>query len=448
MKHEKGRSFYIHTFGCQMNQADSAIITAILMDGGFRVAGSQEDADIVILNTCAVRENAVERITHQLQFLRGAKRRKKSLLVGVAGCVPQHLKREMLEMFPVIDFLAGPDTYRNLPALIGDAEEGKRPAALEFRIEETYAGIDPLREVGVGAFVPVTRGCNNMCAFCVVPFTRGRERSQPFSAVMDEVRRVVEKGYGEITLLGQNVNSYADPEEGRDFASLLRAVSREAPGCRIRFTTSHPKDISPDLVDAIADSPNICNHVHLPVQSGSSRMLHRMNRGHGIDEYLETVALLRRRIPGVSLTTDLIAGFCGEEDEDHEATLALLREVRYDNAFMFYYSPRFGTAAWKTLADTVPLAVKKQRLQEIIDLQLSISAECLQEAVGSVVDVLAESESRRSTEQLMGRTGTNRAVVFDRGGARPGDRVSVLISKASSATLTGVNQGVLPAFYS
>ncbi|MDT9545884.1 MAG: tRNA (N6-isopentenyl adenosine(37)-C2)-methylthiotransferase MiaB [Chlorobium sp.] len=446
MKSETGRSFYIHTFGCQMNQADSSIITAILMDGGYVVAGSEEQADIVILNTCAVRENAVERISHHLQFLRGAKRRNRSLLVGVAGCVPQHLKREMLEMFPVVDFLAGPDTYRNLPLLIRDAVEGKRPAALDFRIEETYGGIEPFGEVGVGAFVPVMRGCNNMCAFCVVPFTRGRERSQPFSAVMDEVRRIVAGGYREITLLGQNVNSYADLEGGKDFASLLRAVSLEAPGCRIRFTTSHPKDISPDLVDAIAESPNICSHVHLPVQSGSTRVLERMNRGHGIDEYLETVALLRSRIPGVSLTTDIIAGFCGEEDEDHEATLTLLRKVRYDTAFMFYYSPRSGTAAWKTLEDTVPLAVKKRRLQEIIDLQLLISAECLQNSVGSVVEVLAESESRRSPEQLMGRTETNRAVVFDRGEARPGDMVRVQVLKASSATLTGVNKGVLPAF--
>ncbi len=312
MKNETGRSFYINTFGCQMNLADSSIITAILRDVGYRVAGSEEEADIVILNTCAVRENAVERITHYLQFLRGAKKRKKSLLVGVAGCVPQHLKREMLEMFPAIDFLAGPDTYRTLPVLLQDAAAGNRPAAFDFRIEETYAGIDPQRPEGVGAFVPVMRGCNNMCAFCVVPFTRGREHSQPFGAVMDEVRRIVDGGYREITLLGQNVNSYADLEGGRDFASLLRAVSMEAPGCRIRFTTSHPKDISRDLVETIAESRNICSHVHLPVQSGSTRVLGRMNRGHGIEEYRDTVALLRSRIPGVSLTTDIIAGFCGE----------------------------------------------------------------------------------------------------------------------------------------
>jgi len=351
-------------------------------------------------------------------------------------------------MFPAIDFLAGPDTYRTLPVLLQDAAAGNRPAAFDFRIEETYAGIDPQRPEGVGAFVPVMRGCNNMCAFCVVPFTRGREHSQPFGAVMDEVRRIVDGGYREITLLGQNVNSYADLEGGRDFASLLRAVSMEAPGCRIRFTTSHPKDISRDLVETIAESRNICSHVHLPVQSGSTRVLGRMNRGHGIEEYRDTVALLRSRIPGVSLTTDIIAGFCGEEDEDHEATLTLLREVRYDAAFMFYYSPRPGTAAWKTLEDTVPLEVKKRRLQEIIDLQLSVSAGLLQEAVGSVVEVLAESESRRSAEQLIGRTQTNRAVVFDRGEARPGDLVRVLISKASSVTLSGVNKGVLPVFYS
>jgi tRNA-2-methylthio-N6-dimethylallyladenosine synthase len=430
-------TFHIHTFGCQMNQADSAIITAILQQEGYTLAESEESAGIILLNTCAVRENAVDRIEHYLQRLQGMKKRDKGLVIGLAGCIPQYQREDTLSLSPAIDFLAGPDSYRTLPQLIEQARTGGNPASLEFNSAETYEGIDPVRQGVISAFVPVMRGCNNMCAYCVVPFTRGRERSHPFRSVMSEVQKVVAAGYREITLIGQNVNSYHDPEEGMNFAALLDAVSREAPEARIRFTTSHPKDISEALVRTIADRQNICHHIHLPVQSGSTNMLGRMNRGHTIEEYREKIALIRSIIPGVALSTDIIAGFCGEQEEDHQASLKLLSEVRFDLAYMFFYSTRPGTLAARTLVDDVPEAVKKQRLQEIIDLQNGISAELFQHAIGSVVEVLAETESKRSTEQLMGRTASNRAVVFDREGCQPGELVRVLITGATSATLTG-----------
>lgn len=430
-------TFYVHTFGCQMNQADSAIITALLQQAGYVAAESEDRAGIILLNTCAVRENAVDRIEHYLQHLQGLKKRDKRLIVGILGCIPQHQREEMFATSPAIDLLAGPDTYRTLPQLIEQARSGAKPFSLDFNVAETYEGIDPVRQGSISAFVPVMRGCNNMCAYCVVPFTRGRERSHPFSAVMGEVQKLVASGYREITLLGQNVNSYDDPEQGVNFAALLDAVSCAVPQARVRFTTSHPKDISGELVRTIANRPNICNHIHLPVQSGSTATLGRMNRGHTIEEYLEKIALIRSLLPGVTLSTDIIAGFCGEQEEDHQASLELLSTLRFDSAYMFYYSTRPGTFAARTLVDDVPEVVKKRRLQEIIDLQNTISGELFQQAIGSVVEVLAESESKRSAEQLMGRTPGNRAVVFDREGYRPGDLVRVLITAATSATLTG-----------
>ncbi len=437
MRREKGNAFFIHTFGCQMNLADSGIITALLQQEGYVVADSDATAGIILLNTCAVRENAVDRVGHLLQHLHGQKKRNKHLIIGVVGCIPQHQREELFARYPAIDFLAGPDTYRTLPELIAQAQRGGKGATLAFNTAETYDGIEPVRQSAISAFVPVMRGCNNMCAYCVVPFTRGRERSQPFDSVVREVQNLAASGYREITLLGQNVNSYYDDRAVCDFAALLDAVSREAPQARIRFTTSHPKDISESLVRTIASRPNICNHIHLPVQSGSSRMLGMMNRGHTIEEYREKIALIRSLIPDVTLSTDIIAGFCGELEDDHKASLKLLSDVRFDAAYMFYYSTREGTLAAKTLEDDVPEAVKKRRLQEIIDLQNSISAELFCEAIGSVVEVLAESESRRSSAQLMGRTAGNRAVVFDRERYQPGDLLDVLVTGATSATLIG-----------
>jgi tRNA-2-methylthio-N6-dimethylallyladenosine synthase len=424
-----------------MNQADTEIVTSILRSAGFERTDDEELAGIVLLNSCAVRENAVDRIGNFLQQLKGRKRRRKNLVVGVLGCVPQFERERFFAANPFLDFIAGPDNYRQLPDMITGALEGGRCSRLDYDHAETYAGIEPVREAGIGAFLPVMRGCNNHCAFCVVPVTRGRERSVPSRSVVEEVAGLQRSGFREVTLLGQNVNSYSDPEDGGDFASLLDAVSRASPHMRIRFTTSHPKDISESLVRVIAGRPNICNHIHLPVQSGSSRILELMKRGHTREEYLKKIEMIRRHIPSAAITTDLIAGFCTETDEDHEATLSLMREVRFDSSFMFHYSVRPGTWADRNLKDDVPEEVKKSRLQEIIELQNAHSLSCYRESVGRRLEVLAETESRRSSSQLMGRTDTNRAVVFDRGAFAPGDLVSVRITGATSATLSGEAAG-------
>lgn len=420
-----------------MNQADSAIISALLADAGHIPAATEAEADLVLLNTCAVRQNAVDRVAGHLQRLQGAKRRRKGMLVGLVGCIPQYLREELFGRFPVLDLLAGPDTYRSLPRLLEEACRGGRPASLSFDTSETYKGVEPLRPSAVGAFLPVMRGCNNMCAYCVVPFTRGRERSHPFDAVLLEARSLQASGFREVTLLGQNVNSYADPRSGRGFAELLEAVAMAVPDMRVRFTTSHPKDISPALVEAVARHANLCRHIHLPVQSGSSSVLRRMNRGHSIEEYLEKISLVRSVLPDAAISTDIITGFCGESADEHRATISLLEEVRYDSAFMFHYSTRPGTPAAGRLPDDVPDEVKKARLQEVIDLQTAISAERNARFVGRVVEVLAESESRRSADRLMGRTGCNRSVVFDREGIVPGQYAMVSVTSSTSATLSG-----------
>ncbi|MCG8345547.1 MAG: tRNA (N6-isopentenyl adenosine(37)-C2)-methylthiotransferase MiaB [Chlorobiales bacterium] len=431
------KSVHIRTFGCQMNQADTEIITSLLEDEGYVMTESDDSADLVILNTCAVRENAVEKIMNMLDNLRGKRRLRPDMLIGVIGCVPQYYREKMFSMTDGIDFLAGPDTYRQLPLLIENAEQGIRGANLAFSPEETYDGIEPARTGSISAFVPVMRGCNNRCAFCVVPFTRGKERSRPMKSVIDEVEQLAAKGYREITLLGQNVNSYFDHGAGCGFAELLERAARAARDVRIRFTTSHPKDISETLARAIAAHANICNTVHLPVQSGSTRMLKLMNRGHSREEYLEKIAMIRRSVPGVTISTDLIAGFCGETEEDHQDTLSLMEEVRFDFSYMFYYSVRPGTYAAKNLPDDVPEEVKKRRLEEIIALQNRISGERHAAEIGNLLEVLAESESKRSREMLMGRTCTNRVVVFDRDGNEPGGLVAVRITSSTSATLIG-----------
>lgn len=431
------KKVHIRTFGCQMNQADTEIITSLLQDEGYVVTGTEESADLVILNTCAVRENAVEKIMNTLNNLRGKRRVRPNLLIGVIGCVPQYYREKMFSMTDGIDFLAGPDTYRQLPLLIENAEQGIRGTNLAFLPEETYDGIEPVRRGSISAFVPVMRGCNNRCAFCVVPFTRGRERSRPMKSVIEDVGQLAAKGYGEVTLLGQNVNSYFDNDAGCGFAELLERAARAAQGMRIRFTTSHPKDISETLVRAVAAHENICNTIHLPVQSGSTRMLKLMNRGHSREEYLEKIAMIRRSVPGVTISTDLIAGFCGETEEDHEDTLSMMEEVRFDFSYMFCYSVRPGTYAAKKLPDDVPEAVKKRRLEEIIAVQNRISGELHAAEIGTVAEVLAETRSKRSDKMLMGRTAANRVVVFDRDGYEPGDMVSVKIHSSTSATLVG-----------
>jgi len=431
------RSFYIHTFGCQMNQADTEIIVSILQADGFVPAPDEESADIVLLNSCAVRENAVDRLGNILTQLKGRKRRRKDLVVGILGCVPQYERERVFGDYPFIDFIAGPDNYRELSGMIRSGGEGGRLAWLEYDQQETYAGVEPVRAGTISAFLPVMRGCNNHCAFCVVPVTRGRERSVSYDRVVAEVEALAASGFREVTLLGQNVNSWFDAGKGLDFAGLLEGVSLAVPHMRIRFTTSHPKDISESLVKVIAARPNLCNHIHLPVQSGSSRMLELMRRGHTREEYLDRITMIRSHIPEVSITTDLIAGFCTETDEDHRRTLSLMEAVGYDSSFMFHYSVRPGTWAARNLPDDVPEALKKSRLQEIIDLQNAISRERYQREIGRVVEVLAETESRRSSSMLMGRTKTSKAVVFSRGEFNPGDTLYVKITGATSATLSG-----------
>ena len=435
------KSFFIHTFGCQMNQADTEIVTSLLVAGGYEPVTDEDAAGIVLLNSCAVRENAVDRIGNFLQQLKGRKRKNRALVIGVIGCVPQFEREPFFNDHPWVDFVAGPDNYRSLASMIENAREGIRLSKLDYDHHETYAGIDPVRSGSIGAFLPVMRGCNNSCAFCVVPVTRGRERSVPFSRVVEEVRRLSDSRFLEVTLLGQNVNSYHDAALGRDFADLLDVVSRAVPNMRIRFTTSHPKDISEKLVRTIAGSPNICRHIHLPVQSGSTRILRLMRRGHSREEYLRKIDMIRAIMPDVALTTDLISGFCTETDEEHRETLSLMDEVRFDSSFMFYYSVRPGTWADRNLQDDIPEGVKKARLQEVIDRQNAISLERYRQDVGRTVEVLAESQSRRTESQLMGRTSTNRAVVFGRGGFNPGDLVRVSITDATSATLTGTALG-------
>jgi len=431
-------TFFIHTFGCQMNMADSEIITAILVEGGFGQAEDEGSADVVLLNTCAVRANAVDRAGNVLSHLKGRTRRNKGLVVGLLGCVPQYEREQLFGDFPFVDFIVGPDNYRDLCGIVQKAREGEqRRAFIDYDQQETYAGIEPVRANRISTFLPVMRGCNNHCAFCVVPVTRGRERSVAFERVVAEVAALQAAGYREVTLLGQNVNSWRDADRSLDFAGLLEGVSHAAPSMRIRFTTSHPKDISESLVRVIGEQPNLCNHIHLPVQSGSSRMLDLMKRGHTREEYLDKIAMIRDLVPGVAITTDLIAGFCTETEADHRETLSLMEVVGYDTAFMFYYSVRPGTWAARNLTDDVSEAVKKARLQEIIDLQTAMSRELYQRQIGKVVEVLAEAESKRSASQLMGRTSENRAVVFSREHFMPGDLVPVRITAATSATLSG-----------
>jgi tRNA-2-methylthio-N6-dimethylallyladenosine synthase len=431
------QSFYIHTFGCQMNQADTEIVASLLRADGFVPAADEAAADVVLLNSCAVRENAEERLGNILTQLKGRKRRRKELLIGVLGCVPQFERERVFSDYPFVDFIVGPDNYRSLAGMIANVREEKRLACLDYDQQETYAGIEPVRTGSISAFLPVMRGCNNHCAFCVVPVTRGRERSVGYERVVAEVAALAASGFRELTLLGQNVNSWRDAAQNLDFAALLDGVSLAAPQMRIRFTTSHPKDISESLVKVIAARPNICNHIHLPVQSGSSRMLDLMKRGHTREEYLDRIAMIRSHIPNAAITTDLIAGFCTETEEEHQETLSLMETVGFDSSFMFHYSVRPGTWAARNLPDDVPEAVKKRRLQEIIDLQNSISRDRYQQDIGATVEVLAETESKRSSSQLMGRTATNRAVVFTRSVFNPGDTLFVKITAATSATLTG-----------
>ena len=435
------RQVYIETYGCQMNVSDSEIVASVLRENGFGLTRSPDGADVVLLNTCAIRENAEQKVRRRLDDFR-ARKREHPLKLGVLGCMAERLRTKLLEQEKLVDLVVGPDAYRDLPRLLHETDEsGQAAVNVQLSREETYADIAPVRydSNGVSAFVSIMRGCDNMCAFCVVPFTRGRERSRPVTSVLAECAQLVEMGYKEVTVLGQNVNSYRFEQGGAsvDFAELLYRISRISPELRIRYSTSHPKDCSDDLLHVHRERPNVCDYIHLPVQHGNSEVLERMRRTYSRDEYLALIDRARTIVPGISLSTDIIAGFCGETEEQHRDTLSLMELVRYDHAYMFMYSERPDTYAARKFEDDVPEPVKKRRLSEIIELQSRISLEQNRKEIGGEHVVLVEGPSKRSDEQLCGRTDTNKLVVFDREEYRKGDYVRVRIEDCTSATLLG-----------
>ena len=432
-----GRKLYIETYGCQMNVGDSEIVVSIMQQEGFRYTESLEEADIVLINTCSIRDNAEQRIWGRLSEMRRMRKHKPSLIIGIIGCMAERLKEELTKGGTGVDIVAGPDAYRDLPRLVREVENGTAGVNVELSKEETYAEIAPVRldKNGVSAFIAIMRGCNNYCSYCVVPYTRGIERSRDAQTIVAEARTLFENGYREVTLLGQNVNSYRTGDV--DFPELLRLVAEISPLLRVRFATSHPKDISDKLLETMASMPNICKAIHLPAQSGSTAMLKRMNRKYTREWYLERVAAIRRYMPDCAITTDLIAGFAHETEEEHKETLTLMQEVGYDFAYMFKYSERPGTFAQRNLGDDIPEDVKTRRLTEIIDLQNRLSEESNKRDVGKEFEILVECTSKRSDQQLSGRTSQNKMVVFDRGDYKVGDYVRVRITGCSSATLFG-----------
>jgi len=431
----KMKKLYIETYGCQMNVADSEVVASVMQMAGYETTEAIDEADAVFLNTCSVRDNAEQKIYHRLDAL-DAMRRKRPMIIGVLGCMAERVKEDLLEHHHC-DLVAGPDAYLSLPDLIAQAETGHKAINIELSSSETYKDVVPQRLHGarIGGFVSIMRGCNNFCHYCIVPYTRGRERSRDIESILREVRDLRDRGFKEVTLLGQNVNSYHSEDIG--FPELLRRVAEEVPTMRVRFTTSHPKDMSDETLHVIADVPNVCKHIHLPVQSGSDRILKLMNRKYTREWYLDRVAAIRRIIPDCGLSTDIFVGYHSETEEDHQLSLSLMREVGYDSAFMFKYSERPGTYASKHLPDDVPEEEKIRRLNELIALQTEISALQNKKDEGKEFDVLVEGFSKRSREQLMGRTEQNKAVVVAKGSHHIGETVRVRISGSTSATLLG-----------
>ena len=472
------KKLYIETYGCQMNVADSEVVASVMQMAGYEPCDSAEEADAIFLNTCSVRENAENKIYHRLEALKNLKNKKlkqekggndksgqndksggsanergHGLIIGVLGCMAERVKNDLIEHHHA-DLVAGPDAYLNLPDLVAQVEMGQKAINIELSNTETYRDIVPQRIAGnrISGYVSIMRGCNNFCHYCIVPYTRGRERSRDIESILKEVRDLRDRGYKEVTLLGQNVNSYYFEEAEKSgesgnagqsgssaitFPQLLRRVAEEAPGMRIRFTTSHPKDMSDETLHVIADMPNVCRHIHLPVQSGSDRILKLMNRKYTREWYLDRVAAIRRIIPDCGLSTDIFVGYHSESEDDHQQSLSLMREVGYDSAFMFKYSERPGTYASKHLPDDVPEEVKIRRLNELIALQTEMSAVANKRDEGKVFEVLVEGFSKRSRAQLCGRTEQNKMVVFDKGNHHPGEIVRVRITGSTSATLLG-----------
>ena len=435
------KRFYIETYGCQMNFADTEVVNSILLDRGMMPVKSAEEADVIFVNTCSIRENAETRVWNRLKEFRSLKREKKNLTVGVLGCMAERIKDQIIDKEQLVDIVVGPDAYRDIPNLLEEVEDGRKAVNVLLSLEETYADISPVRTSGNGvtAFVSIMRGCDNMCAFCVVPFTRGRERSRPLSSILREITELSEQGYKEITLLGQNVNSYQ--YEGIDFTKLMDEASKVNPEIRFRFSSPHPKDFPEPLLHLIAERPNLCNYIHIPAQSGSTTMLERMRRPYTREQYFELVDKMRSIIPDVSLSTDIITGFCDETEEEHRDTMTLMGQVEYDLAYMFAYSERERTLAHRKYEDNVPEDVKKKRLTEIISQQMNIQEKNNRKEIGKRHLVLVEGTSKRSDEQLSGRTDTNKMVVFDRQEFQKGDYVEVEIIDCTSATLIGKSVG-------
>jgi tRNA-2-methylthio-N6-dimethylallyladenosine synthase len=440
------KKLFIETYGCQMNVADSEVVAAVMKMAGYETCDTIDDADAVFLNTCSIRDNAEQKIYHRLETLEAERKKGRQIILGVLGCMAERVKNELVDRHHV-NLVCGPDSYLNLPDMIAQCENGNNAVDIELSKTETYRDIIPQR-IGlskVSGFVSIMRGCNNFCHYCIVPYTRGRERSRDVESILREVADLREKGFKEVTLLGQNVNSYGLSPSGKmeegatTFAQLLRKVAQSVPGMRVRFTTSNPEDMTEDILHAIAEEPNLCKHIHFPVQSGSNKVLRLMNRKYTREDYLQKVEAIRRIIPGCGLTTDIFVGYHDESEEDFRETLSLVEQVKFDSAFMFKYSERPGTYAAAHLPDNVPEETKIARLNELIKLQTEISAQQNKADEGKVFDVLVESFSKRSRTQLMGRTEQNKAVVFDKGNHHIGEIVRVKINGSTSATLFGTD---------
>lgn len=434
---EKKTKLFVETYGCQMNVADSEVVVAILCQHDCELTNSPEKADLILVNTCSIRENAEQRVRKRLEVFINYKKKNKNLVIGVIGCMAERLKEKFLEELPVIDIIAGPDAYRDLPTLIKTAQSGQKVVNTLLSVEETYGDISPVRldSNGASAFISIMRGCNNLCSYCVVPFTRGRERSRDPESILREAGEVFEQGYREITLLGQNVNSYKWASIETDFADLLEKIAISHPLLRLRFSTSHPKDLSDKLLHIIAKHHNICKSIHLPMQSGSTSVLSRMKRKYTSEWYLNRINAIKNIIPDIAISTDIITGFCGETEEDHQQTLSMMKEAGFDFAFMFKYSERPGTFAAKNLIDDVPEEIKTRRLNEIIQLQNHLSLESKKKDLGKIYEVMVEGYSKKSNHFMMGRTSQNKVAVFPADHLRKGEYLHVKVIKVSSATL-------------
>jgi len=445
-----GKKLYVESYGCQMNFSDSEVVASIMTNEGYATTRNIEEADVVLINTCSIRENAEQRVRNRLTEFKHRKEQNPELVVGILGCMAERLKKSLLEEEKLVDLVAGPDAYRDLPNLVDEVGTGQKAVNVLLSRDETYADISPVRldQGGISAFVTIMRGCDNMCSFCVVPFTRGRERSRDPETIVEECKDLLAKGYREVTLLGQNVDSYRwnltskgevkdDKQATKNFAQLMEMVALISPELRIRFSTSHPKDMTDDVLEIMAKYENICPYIHLPVQSGHSAVLERMNRGYSREWYLERIEAIRKYMPDCAISTDIITGFCGETDEEHEDTVSLMKHVQFDFAYMFKYSERPKTLAERRFADDVPEEVKAKRLNEIIELQLKHSKLSNEKQVGQTVKVLIEGTSKRSEDHLCGRNGQNAMVIFPKENYVKGQYVMVKITSCTSATLLG-----------